>query len=214
MEFTSFLQEQIYIIRQVFTNAILLRTMKSSAEKKLIAFLIALAVLFLGIAIVTSVHTYKQRLANESFDEVDLYSMHEFSRVNSEKVIQALKNGDSSKLEKNLISEKGVSEVMGFADWSSIDLDRLASMGSGSLSAGADSKGKMDISERWIVETAEGKYVFFIETLTSRWGRKNEGVSAVGVTRFEHFDELDYAWNGEADESSALAGELFWPTNQ
>jgi len=52
--------------------------------------------------------------------------------------------------------------------------------------------------------------VLFIETLTSRWGMNNEGVSAVGVTTFSHFDGVDYNWSGEKDDQSALAGELFW----
>ena len=37
----------------------------------------------------------------------------------------------------------------------------------------------------------------------------NEGISAVAVTSYEHFDDLAYGWNGEKDDSSALAGESF-----
>ncbi|MBP3896145.1 MAG: hypothetical protein J6D07_06730 [Mogibacterium sp.] len=188
--------------------------MKNSAEKKIIAFLIGLMLLFLAIVVLSAVHAYRHRMDTEKFDELDMYSMHEYSRANSEKALQALKEGNSGALEKLLISNEGLADVTGFAEWSGIDMDNLVSMGSGSLSSKADSKGRIDISERWIAETADGRYVFFIETRASRWGRKNDGISAIAVTSFDHFDELDYGWNGKADESSALAGKLFWPTNQ
>lgn len=188
--------------------------MKSSAEKKLTAFLIGLMLLFLAVAVLSAVHAYRHKRATEKFDELDLYSMHEYSRINSEKALRALKEGNSGALEKLMISNEGLSDVSGFADWSGMNMDNLVSMGSGSLSFKADPKGRIDISERWIAETEDGKHVFFIETRTSRWGRQNDGISALAVTSFDHFDELDYGWNGEADESSALAGKLFWPTNQ
>ena len=72
----------------------------------------------------------------------------------------------------------------------------------------------MDVSERIFVDIDGTRYVLFVETLTSRWGRDNEGISAIAATSFEHFDALDYAWSGEADDQSALAGSLFWTSNQ
>ena len=43
----------------------------------------------------------------------------------------------------------------------------------------------------------------------------DEGISAVAVTTYSHFDkDLDYNWSGEADDESVLAGELFWKGNQ
>lgn len=185
-----------------------------NAETKLKIILVLLAVVFLGVAVLTGVHTYRQRMANESFDVIDIYSMHEFSQKNSEQALQALKDGDSAKLEELLVNSKGLSDVMSFAEWSGLDIENAVSMGSGSLSTKADAKGRIDVSERWIVETADNKYVLFIETLASRWGRKNEGLSAIGVTSFDHFNDVDYNWAGEAGESSALAGELFWQGNQ
>ena len=58
------------------------------------------------------------------------------------------------------------------------------------------------------------RYVLFVETVTSRWGRTNEGVSSVAVTSFDNFDSLDYEWNGKGKEGTAEAGTLFWPKNQ
>ena len=53
------------------------------------------------------------------------------------------------------------------------------------------------------------KYVLYIETLTSRHGMENKGVSVVAATTYEHFDESGYGWNGEKDDSSAVAGKTF-----
>lgn len=187
---------------------------KMSAETKLKIILVLLAVVFLAVAVLTGIHTYRHKMATESFDELDMYSMHEFSQKNSEQALQALKDGDKAKLEKLMVTAEGVDGLMGFAEWSGLDIENAVSMGSGSLSTKADAKGRIDVSERWIVETADNKYVLFIETLASRWGRKNEGISAIGVTTFDHFNDVDYNWAGEAGESSALAGELFWQGNQ
>ena len=99
---------------------------------------------------------------------------------------------------------------MEFADWSKADFKNAESLGAGSLTAAPDESGRMDVSERFFVEAGDKKYVLFIETLTSRWGRKNEGVTAVGVTTYKHFDDTGFAWNGKKDDSSALAGELWW----
>ena len=73
-----------------------------------------------------------------------------------------------------------------------------------------DENGRMDISERFIVDVGDVKYVLFVETLTSRWGMNNDGVSAAAATTFGHFDGTDYAWNGEGDDQSVLAGSLWW----
>ena len=72
-----------------------------------------------------------------------------------------------------------------------------------------DKNGKIDISERFVVPVGDQKYVLYIETLTSRHGMNNEGVSVIAATTYDHFDQLDYGWNGAADDSSAVAGKSF-----
>jgi hypothetical protein len=99
---------------------------------------------------------------------------------------------------------------MEFADWKKADFENAVSMGAGSLTTAPDENGKMDISERFFVDIGDTRYLLFVETSTSRWGRANDGVSAVAVTTLEHFDELDWDWNGEPDDSSVLAGKLLW----
>ena len=113
------------------------------------------------------------------------------------------------KLTKLVGDEAGAEEVMGFADWRSANFDTAVSYGAGSLSTAADKKGRIEVAERIVVQAGETKYMFYIETLTSRWGRKNEGVDAVGVTTYSHYKDLDSNWSGEKDEESALAGTLF-----
>ncbi|MBR2674749.1 MAG: hypothetical protein IKE52_04765 [Mogibacterium sp.] len=187
---------------------------KKRTKLKLMILTILLLVIFAGTAAFSGIRAYRDRYANEKFDEIDIFSMHEFSRVNSEKALQALKDGNRESLEGIMVSSAGLEGVMNFAEWGELDIENAVSMGSGSLSAKANDKGMIDVSERFIAEAGGTKYVLFIETLTSRWGRKNEGISAIGVTSFEHFNDIDYNWNGIADKSSALAGELFWQGNQ
>ena len=172
-------------------------------------FLLFLAVLFVCVFAFTEVKIFNTRRANESFDQVDFHSMAEFSAKNSEKVIKALRSGNLKKLTKLVGDEAGAEEVMRFADWRNANFDTALSYGAGSLSTEADKKGRIDVAERIVVQAGETKYMFYIETLTSRWGRKNEGVSAVGVTTYSHYNELDSSWNGEKDDESALAGTLF-----
>ena len=132
-----------------------------------------------------------------------------YSKSNSEAVMKAMKSGNADKLGALMINSKGADEVLAFAEWKKADFDNAVSLGAGSLSTAPDKKGMMDINERFIVTVGENKYVLYVETLTSRHGMNNEGISAVGVTTYEHFEELAYAWNGEKDDSSALAGESF-----
>ena len=181
-------------------------------KTKLIIFIIILALIFACTAALTArkIISAGRAEAKKEVTSLDKYSMSEYSSKNSEAVFAALKSGDEAALKKLLIDAKGAEDVMGFADWSSADFEKAVSMGSGSLTAKPDKKGRMDESERFFVDTGDSRYVFFIETLTADYGRVNKGVSAIGVTTFSHFDATDYEWNGEKDDESALAGELFW----
>lgn len=183
---------------------------KKRSNRILTAALIVLALIFVLVAVRASKATYDRKVAEEKLTEVDFYSMQSFCGENAKAVMDALKSGSKDKLASLMPGASGVEDVMEFADWSKADFKKAESMGAGSLTASPDESGKMDISERFFVEVGDKKYVLFIETLTSRWGRKNEGVSAVGVTTYEHFDDTGFAWNGEADDHSALAGELWW----
>ena len=123
--------------------------------------------------------------------------------------MKAMKSGSAEKLGAEMIDPKGAETVMSFADWTKADFDNAVSMGAGSLSETPDKNGMMDISERFIVTVGEQKYVLYIETLTSRHGMNNEGVKVVAATTYEHFDQSGYVWSGDADDSSAVAGESF-----
>lgn len=175
----------------------------------LIALLI-LAITFTAIYFSNKNSVYKERLAEEELTTLDFYSMQEYSSDNSAAVMDALKTGNTKKLEMLMIDPAGVDALMSFANWKNADFGNATSMGAGSLTPAPDENGKMDISERFIVNVGDVKYVLFVETLTSRWGMNNDGVSAVSATTFGHFDGTDYAWNGEGDDQSALAGSLWW----
>ena len=188
---------------------------KKSVKIKIIAFIILVLALFAGLSSYTAEKTFKELKSNESFDEVDYYSMQKYSEQNKKLVFSALKSGKLDKLKSRMISSDGIDEVLAFADWSQADFDNAVSLGDGSLSPKPDADGRMDMSERVFVDAGETRYVFFIESISNRWGRTGEGISAVAVTTYSHFDtDLDWDWCGEKDDSSVLAGKLFWIDNQ
>ncbi len=183
---------------------------KKKSNRLLITTLVFLAVVFVITAVISACSAYNKRMAEEKLTEVDFYSMQEFCGQNASAVMNALASGKKERLEKQMPDAEGIDDVMGFADWSKADFKNAVSMGAGSLSASPDENGMMDISEKFIVQAGDDKYVLFIETITSRWGRKNEGLSSVGVTTYEHFSDLNYDWAGEPDDQSVLAGKLRW----
>lgn len=185
---------------------------------KILIFIALVIALFLGVTTYTAKKTYNERRANEHFTEVDRYSMDEFCLANTQEVMAALQSGSSAKLEKLMAEgmEGGddADKLIEFADWGNADFEAAVSMGSGSLMAKPDKNGRMDVSERSIVKIGKKEYILFVETVTSRWGRTNDGISAIGITTFKHFDNLDYAWSGEKDDHSVLMGTLFWKKNK
>lgn len=183
---------------------------KKKTKQRIIALAVMMVILLLLATAISAHNTYKTKRQNEKLKNVDVYMMHEYSETNSAAVMKALASGDSKKLESLLIDPEGAAALMEYADWKNADFDKAVSMGSGSLSDGPDKKGMMDISERFFVDIGDVRYLLFIESSTSRWGRENDGVSAVAATTLEHFDELDWNWNGEPDENSVLAGKLLW----
>lgn len=186
---------------------------RRSGTRGLRLFGLLLLALFIFVAIKVGVEAYRYRVSKESFDQTDFYRMQEFSEQNSEKIMKALKSGKTDKLAKLIAGQPDVSEVMDFADWRNADFDNAVSWGAGSLSTAADEKGYIDIDEKFVVDTGDSKYVLYIETTTSRWGRKNEGVNAVAVCTYAYYDGLEDSWNGEKNDLTALAGTLFRDRN-
>ena len=182
---------------------------KKKSNQILIVLMLLVALVFAAVTLLTARNTYNKKVANETITEPDFYSMTEFSNENSKAVMKALKSESTEKLGSLMIDPKGAEDVIGFAAWKDADIDNAVSLGAGSFSAAPDKKGMMDICERFIVPVGEQKYVLYIETLTSRHGMNNDGVKVVAATTYEHFDQLDYGWNGEKDDSSAVAGETF-----
>ena len=182
---------------------------KKTNKRLLIIVLIFLAIVFALVTFGVSKAAYNKRVSEEKLTTLDFYSMQKISSENASAVMDALKSGSREDLESLMPGAKGIDGLMAFADWSKAEFKDAVSLGAGSLSEAPDGNGVMDISEKFIVDVGETKYVLFIETLTSRWGRSNDGVSAVGATTYEWFDAVDYDWLGEAGKKSVLAGELF-----
>lgn len=188
-------------------------------KKRNIVMLIAVTVILILLFCISASLMYgktREKLSEEekqgmpeTVADLDVYDMNEYCSQNSGRVLEYIKDGNTKGLEKLMISSEGLEEVMTYTDWSSADLDNTVSLGTGSLSAAPDANGKMDVNERIFVDTDNGKFVFFIETVTSDQGKTNDGVGAIGVTSYGYFDSVDYEWNGEAGDNSVLAGRLF-----
>ena len=176
----------------------------------LLIALIVLALIFAIVAAGAARTAYDKRVAGEKLTEIDYYSMQGFCEENANAVMDALKSGSKDKLKKLMPEAEGIDELMAFAKWKKADFKNAVSQGAGSLTEAPDEAGKMDVSEAFFVDIGDTKYVLFVETLTSRWGRQNEGVTAVAATTYDHYDGLDVRWNGEPDEESVLAGKLWW----
>ena len=184
--------------------------MKKKKSNRILLIALLLMVAAFAIAAFKMAHiTYDKHVADEKITEPDFYAMTEFSNENSKAVMKALKTGSAEKLGAVMIDPKGAEAVIALTDWTKADFDNAVSLGAGSLSSAPDNNGMMDIAERFIIPVGDKSYVLYIETLTSRHGMKNEGIKVVGATTYEHFDELGYFWNGDADDSSAIAGESF-----
>lgn len=182
-------------------------------KKKYVPLLLALifmVALFTTVAVTTARSTYKNNVANEHFDEFDFYSMQDISEANSKAVFDALKKQDAEALKALMTNSENLDSVLDYADWSELDYKKAVSYGAGSLSPSADKTGRVDVNEKFYIKMDGREYVLFIESLTSRWGRQNEGVSAIAVTSFDNYDSMYSTWNGEQGEYSVLAGELFW----
>ena len=182
---------------------------RKKSTQILIILMLLTALVFVIVAIMSAKSTYNKKVAEEKITEPDFYAMTEFSSQNSKAVMKALKSGSAEKLGSLIIDPKGAEDVIAFANWGDADMDNAVSLGAGSFSAAPDKKGMIDICERFVVPAGEQKYVLYIETLTSRHGMNNEGVKVVAATTYEHFEQLDSGWNGENDDSSAVAGETF-----
>jgi hypothetical protein len=183
--------------------------MKKKSNQILLVILLLIALIFGLITIGAARSAYNKKVDREKITEPDFYSMQEASAENSSEVFKALKAGSADKLKKLMTESTGAEDLIGFADWKEADFDNAVSLGAGSLSTAPDKNGRIDISERFFVSVGEQQYVLYIETITSRHGMINDGVSVVAATTYEHFDELDYAWNGAKDDSSAVAGKSF-----
>lgn len=158
----------------------------------------------------TAVKTYKERVNNEQNTELDVYKMQKYAADNAEKVLEALAAEDSDEIAELVPKASNVDELMEYANWGDLDLENKTSFGTGSFMPKPDKKGKMDVGEQIVLDTGSGKYAIYIQTLTSRYGRTDEGISCIAVTTWKHFDEIDYAWNWQTDSGTLRVGKAFY----
>lgn len=149
---------------------------------------------------------YQKRVSEEHFTEVDTYKLSVYSEENAEAVLKALKSGDKEALEKLFTESVDAAALMKYADWSTINDKKTKTLGGGSYMFEPDKSGRMDFGETFWVTTSKGTYVLYIQTVCSRFGKANDGVSAVAATTWEHYDSIDWLWKWQTDKNEVLAG--------
>lgn len=154
--------------------------------------------------------TYEERVASESVKDPDVYKMQNYAHENAELVLKALKKGDVEKIKENMKNTANLDEFMKYADWDHLDIKGSTSFGTGSFMPKPDSKGRMDVGEQIIIKAGNTKYAVYVQTLTSRCGKINEGITCLAVTTFKHFDEIDYAWHWQTDTGTLRVGKAFY----
>ena len=154
--------------------------------------------------------TYQERVNAETSKELDVYKMQKYAHENAEDVLKALKKGDAEKLEETLINPSNIEDIIDYADWEHIDDKNSTSFGTGSFMPKPDKKGRMDVGEQMMIKIGKEKYAFYVQTVTSRYGKINDGVACVAVTNFKHFDDVDYLWHWQTDAETLRAGKAFY----
>lgn len=154
--------------------------------------------------------TYEERVAAETNEKVDVYKMQNYAHENAEMVLKALKKSDTDKIQDNMRKPADLTKLMNYADWKDLDIKCKTSFGTGSFMPKPDKKGRMDVGEQIMLKAGNTKYVIYVQTLTSRCGKIDEGITCIAVTTFKHFDEIDYAWLWQTDSSTLRAGKAFY----
>lgn len=185
--------------------------MRSKVFKSIVAilFIALLVIVFVIVTTRTANKTYDSRVANEKNTEVDVYKMETYARDNAAKVLDILQDKDKDALESTLLNPSNVDKLINYADWDKLDTDKMTSFGTGSYMPKPDEDGKMDVGELISLKLGKDEYVIYIQTLTSRWGKIDEGVSCIAVVNRKRFDDVDYAWEWQTDNKTLRAGKPF-----
>ena len=184
--------------------------------KKIIkGILIIVLVAALGVALIyytgiVAGRTYQERVNSETSKDLDVYKMQKYAHENAEEILKALEKCDAEKLEESINEPSNVEELINYADWKKLDKKGSTSFGTGSFMPKPDKEGKMDVGEQIILKVGKEKYALYVQTLTSRYGKINDGVTCVAVTTFKHFDEIDYLWLWQSDSKTLRAGKAFY----
>lgn len=176
---------------------------------KIVVFIILIIGIIIAVTTITARLTYKNKIAEEQFTEPDMYKMQEYSNKNSMGVFQALKDGDRKILGELVISNDNFDKLLKYANWDQMDIDKVSSSGAGSMMPKPDKNGRMDVVEMFGVKIGGKKYVVYIQTVVSRWGKANDGVSCIAVTTTKRYEETDGELDWKTDKEVIRAGKMF-----
>lgn len=180
---------------------------------KIIFAIILVAALVCGLIYYTgwvAGKTYQERVKSETSKELDVYKMQEYAHENATIVLKSLKKGKTKKIINNMRRPANLDALMEYADWRHMDVRGSTSFGTGSFMPKPDRRGRMDVGEQIILTAGNKKYALYVQTLVSRYGKINKGITCIAVTTFKHFNELDYAWNWQTDEKTLRTGKAFY----
>lgn len=184
---------------------------RKKSKNNIIIILVLILTLIVSAFIVVKVarYTYSKNVANEHFTEQDTYKMSVYSEENSTKALKALRDKDVDDLKELLIDDTHAEELINYADWSEINLEKTRTLGGGSYMSEPDSNGRMDFGEMYWVKTGNKKYIMYIQTVCSRYGKANDGIQAIAVTTEDHYEAIDWEWEWQEDDKTLIAGSPY-----
>lgn len=174
----------------------------------LLKAIMVVILIFVAIMFVTSYATYYFAKANLSTKVLDEFQVQEFSSENCDAVFKALKGGGAG-LGDLMDEGTKTRKLLDYAEWPSADFEDKMSLGGGSFMDGADAEGYYAYEDIWSVYVNDERYIMCIQTVTSRYGRENDGVSCIAISTWDHYLGIDREWDIDNDENTVLIGRPY-----
>lgn len=184
--------------------------MKKKKKKTgdLVLALIVVLVMFIAAMYISAQLTYKYAKTHLYTTEMDWYNVQDYNMKNCNKVFDALKNGGEG-LNDIIIEDVDITPLMDYANWENAEFEDIRAFGGGNTSLEPDSKGRIEYGDMWCVTIDGDRYMMYIQSISSRYGRNNDGVSFIAVTHWSHYDNIDWEWDWDDDEHTVTLGTSF-----
>lgn len=177
-------------------------------KQDMLIALSVIVVLLFAIMLFVAFASYKYATKHFPARALDYYKIQEYSLENSEDVFESLANGGEG-LRELMAGRENVHELLKFADWESGDYENVRSFGGGNFSKRCNDKGQIEYADMWWVPIGDEKYMIYIQSVSSRYGRDNDGVKCIAVTSYSHYSDIDGEWDWRTDDETVRIGTPF-----